>query len=68
MKINDNFTGGITMKWKVSVDLLLLDIKILPLDNDHLLLISKICAALGSVQKCMHQKGRGPSHYNADST
>ena len=51
MKIDESFTEGITMRWKVASDILLNDSTMLYLDDDHLRMRSNICAALGLMRK-----------------
>ena len=62
MKLDDILTEGITMMWKVDVDLLLFDITTLSLDDDRLRLRSKICTALGLMRKNEPFNGHGLDH------
>ena len=67
MKLDDNLTKGITATWKVTVELLLIDVTMLSLDNNHLRLRSKMCAVLGSMRKYNPCKGCGPDHHGVAS-
>ena len=44
--IDDSLPEGITMMWKVDIDVLLFD-RIILFHDDHLRLRSKMCATLG---------------------
>ena len=63
MKLDNSFTEGIDMTWKVTVEILFLDSTMLSLDDDHFRLRSKVCAALGLMRKHDPQKGYVPDHH-----
>ena len=67
MKLDDNLIEGITIMWKVAVDLLLFDSTILSLDDDHLRLTSKICTTLGLIRNYNPFKGHDPDYHDATS-
>ena len=67
MNLDDILTEDISMTWKISVNILLLDSTMLSLGDNYLRLRSKICVTLGLMQKHNPFKRRGPSHQSATS-